>query len=502
MPRDKVISVLRDRPEIEATLRALARARTESESRPCLQALAGWGASVVPVIVSMLDTPDPWMVRALGRAISQVRERERAAGALRRAILSPVSSDRRRIVAMVLLDQFLHQPLDEALFSALGDPLEVGLKVLLSETPPTERSLRLDYLSIIHAQSLQEVLFALERFRRAGSDAAVEAIRFFALDEREAVAGAALEALGTIRRTASLWALRTLLPNVPPASRAEVERLVRKLLLGGVPDEPLPEPPPGARCLLSPPDGAGGSLLLFLFPAAQGYQVLHVFLDEEVGVRGAYEIDCQPADIAAPAPVGTVHPAPHPWEGLFLLETTWGHALAQVGDFLVYNEARGRALPLEYRFYSSLLWGWSVAEDRAPAWPILSRPPNLKDFSRLLGSRYLASWFLENEALYGAVEPLLSADLSRPDSQLLLTMTALSLAESQLPAEVCLRYARRLRQVADWLVRGGEGDLAAVAAAAAQEVETARPLESSFALALLQKGLLVALGNLRQEGLR
>ncbi len=500
MSRGQVVTTLRSRPEIEAALRALARARTEEGSRPYLLTLKGYGAAVLPVVLHHLDTPDPWMVRALGRTLAQMQDRRRAAAALRRAIVAPRSSDRRRIVAMVLLDQFLEEPPDESLFSALGNPTDVAVRALLRDTPPHEYLVRLDYLSIIHAQPLADILAALERFREAAGDQAVAVLAFFALDERDEVAQRALESLGTVRLPAALHALRVLEPNVPLPRRAMVERVRRKLLLSGVPEPPRPALPAGARALVSPLDGGGNRLLLFLFPVEGGYRAVHLFLDDSQGVRGAYEVVYAHPEIPAVGPQGSVYPAPHPWEGIYLLEAAWGYAQGLLREYLAYVETREALCPLEYRFFHPQIWGWDVAEEQPPRWPQRAAGLVQSDVSRLLGHRYLASWYVESEAIYGMAQTLQGADLSRPEGQGLLALATVSLIQSELPAEVCLLYARRLRDMAGWLQRAGKAELAAVAAAAAEEMDDAQPLQSIFSLLLLQKSLLVAAENLRQAG--
>jgi hypothetical protein len=500
MPRGKVVTTLRSRPEIEVALRALARARTEDESRPYLLTLMGYGAAVLPVVLQGLDTLDPWMVRALGRTLAQVQDRRRTAEALRRAILSPRSSDRRRIVAMVLLDQFLEEPLDENLFAALGNPTDVAVRALLGETPAGNHLVRLDYLSIIHAQSPLDIASALGRFREAASDEAIAALAFFALDERDEIAQQALESLGMIRLPAARQALRNLEPSVPPSRRSLLERMQRKLLLGGVPELPRPAPPVGARILVSPLDGAGNRLLLFLFPEKESYRTLHLFLDDTQGVGGAYEVTYSQQEIPAATAVGSVHPAPRPWEGIFLLGASWGYARRLLQEYLVYNETRETLCPLEYRFFHPQIWGWEAEEEERPAWPGLPGGLSQSAVSLLLGHRYLASWFVESEAIYGMAQTVLQADLSRPEGQGLLALATVSLVQSEFPPEACLRYARRLRDMAEWLLRAGEASLAAVAAGAAEELDRVQPLQSIFALLLLQKGLLLAVGNLQQAG--
>jgi len=499
MPEGKVIRALDHRREIESALQALGRVRTEEENRPYLLALAGYGLDVLPVLLQFLETPDPWMVRALGRVVTQMEDRPRVTEALRRAILAAESSDRRRIVAMVLLDQFLQQPLDEALFTALGNPTDMAVRALLQEAPGKAGTVRLDYLSIIHAQPGQEVLYALEQFRQEGSDLAVEALRFFALDEREEIARPALEALGSIRRPASLGALRVAEPNVPSHRRPLVERMRRKLLLSGVAEACLPGLPAGSRVLVSPLDGAGHRLILFLFPHEAHCRGLHLFLDDERGIHGAYEALLGEGEYPPLAPAGAVHSAPHPWEGICLLEGTFPYARSLLREALSRNESQETAGPLEYRFFCDQVWGWSVPEEVVPSLPASNGKPSQQTMATLLGHSCLLSWFLESEAICQAARGLLNIGLSSPAGQGALALTTISLIQSEFPAALCQRYAVRLRDTVEWLTRAGEKELAAAALAAAEELAGGQPLHSIFAMMLLQKGLLIALGNLRQE---
>lgn len=502
MPEGKVITLFERRQEIEEALLALARARTEEESAAYLEALSQYGSDVLPILIGFLDTPDPWMVRALGRVAAQVEDRPRAVEALRRAVLSEESSDRRRIVALVMLDQFLEQPLDEALFSALGNPTEVAVRALLADRSIQEPMMRMDYLSIIHAQPPNEVQYALRRFREDGSDQAIEALRFLAMDERDRVAETAIEALGTIRRPAALHALQVLEPNVASFRRPLVERMQRKLRLSGVPDPPLPPLPTDARVLISSIDGSGNRLLLFLLPQGEHYRVLHLFLDDTNGLQGAYEMTLLQAEIPQTGPIGTVYSQLHPWEGVLLLEGTFPYARRLLTTALEYNEARGTYCPLEYRFFCDQVWGWSTAEEREPSWPTPPEPEQ-DAMAVLLRHPALSSWFLGGEAIEEAAEGLAQATFSRSGGQGLLALATVSLVSTEFSAVVCLRYARRLQNTAEWLLRAGERELAAVALSAAEELTTAPPLQSLFALVLMQRSLLLAAGRARmaeQEG--
>ncbi len=496
----RVLTTLQRRQEIQSALEGLAQARTEKESLLFLNALEEHGTAVLPIALRYLDTPDPWMVRALGRTLAQIPERGRVVEALRRAILSPESSARRRIVALVLLDQFLGEPADEALFSALGNPTEVAVRALLEDTPEEAHLVRMDYLSIIHAQPPSEILYAIRRFREAASPPAVEALRFFALDEREGIARPALEALGAIRRPEALEALQIIRPNVPSARQALVERMQRKLLLAGLPDRPLPSPPSDGRVLISPPDGGGNRLLLVLSgvgadsePACTRLRVLHLFLNEERGIEGVYEMAYRPGELPPAGPRGSVYPAPHPWTGLYLLESSWAYAQHLLREAMACNEACGLPYPLEYRFFCGRIWGWTE-EEEPPSLPQIPGILSYETVSLLLAHPYLASWFLESEKVEAVAQNLLGTDPARLEERQL-GLAVLALVQSEFSPETCLRYARRLRDLADWLARAQEGVLAAIAIAAAEEMVRVPPLRSLLALLLTQKGLMMALGK-------
>jgi len=499
MPKGKVITTLRDRPAIEQALGALARARTEAETAGPLKTLRRYGPAVLPVVVGLLHTPDPWLVRALGRTLAQLPDGRPAAEALRRAILDPASSDRRRIVAMVLLDQFLGQPLDENLFSALGSPTEVAVNALLQDLPDAERPTRLDYLSIIHVQQPADIHQALERLAADGSDPAVEALAFFVLDERDDIAAAAAEHLGKIRRPAALHALRCAAPNVPAARRPAVERLQRKLLLSGVPDTPLPEPPAGVRLLVSTVDGAGNRLVILAVPRKVGWRGLHLFLEDAQGVRGAYELEYGPDELPPPAPTGTVHPAPHPWEGILMLESTLGYVRRLLRQALLRNEEEGENwIPVEYRFFCGQVWGWAAPPDEPPPVPEDGVGDWPQAVVALLSTPFMVSWFLESEGIYRAATRLLAVDLARRMDEERGGRAMRELLAAECPPELCDRYVDRLRDMAEWLLRAGETHSAAVAQSAAAEIERLGA-ESIFVRAMLQKGVLLALSALRQK---
>lgn len=494
MPRGKVITILRDRPAIEAALGKLAQARTGPESIAPLQALAGYGMAVLPILVDHLGTTDPWMVHALGQALAQLPDTRRAVEALHRAILDPAGSNRRRIVALVLLDQALHQPLDERLFAALGSPAKVAMEALLREAASGERLARLDYLEILHVQSPDDILQVLRRFGEEGSDPAIEALTFFALDEREGIAQAAVKWLGTIRRPAALRALRILAPNVPRSRLPAVERMQRKLLLSGLPDEPLPDWPAGARVQISTLDGAGNLLLLFLFPSPNGYCGLHIFLDDSAGIRGAYEVDYSALEISSPAPGGAVCRGPHPWSEVPMLEAGPAYAHLLLRRALLYNEAQEALCPVEYRFFCDRVWGWSVPPDRPPATPEAGELGPRAGGS-LLETAYFSSWFLSGGAVFDFAELLSPLDRRRSEDREKFNRAATVLLQTECTPEWCDRQAARLREMVGWLMRAGEFRWAAIAQAALEDLERAGS-SSWFARAMVHKGLRVALESL------
>jgi len=180
-----------------------------------------------------------------------------------------------------------------------------------------------------------------------------------------------------------------------------------------------------------------------------------------------------------------------------LLEGTWGYARRLLRRFLACSEAHQAFFPLEYRFFSDQVWRWAVPPEEAPSLPAHAEALAPQAAASLLATPFLGSWFLESESIYRAALGLLSADFSRPQDQLRLSQVAGSLLSSECTPQVCLVYASRLRDTAEWLVRAQEDTWAAIALAAAAELDELDPAQSAFALALVQKGLLVTVGNLR-----
>jgi len=186
--------------------------------------------------------PRPMARSALGRAWPNCRQRP-AAEALRRAILDPASSGRRRIVAMVLPRSVSGQSLD-------GKSLLPGSRSRWRPTPSCGSCRRgapgSPGLPIHHpVQQPPDVQSRLDRLGENGSDPALSALAFFAMDEREAIATTAVECWDgppAPRCTRCARWRRACLPRA-----GLVERMQRKLLLSGVPDEPLPSCPLGAR---------------------------------------------------------------------------------------------------------------------------------------------------------------------------------------------------------------------------------------------------------------
>ncbi len=499
MAEGKIIGALAHRREIEAALRAAARARTEAESRRYLERLSAFGNDVLPVVVQALDTTDPWMVRALGRAVAQIEDRWRAVEALRRAVLAPDSTDRRRVVAMVLLDQFLGYAPDDELFAAFGNPADVAVRGFLQARPEEGPALRLDYLSILHTQPYGEIVAALRRFEEQGGERSIEALRFFALDSRESIAHSALEALGRIRDPAAFQALEVVLPNLSAERRALAERMERKLRLSGVPDAPLPLPPAGERVLITPLDGAGMRLCLVLSPEGEGYRALHLHLDDENGIQACFEAALKCEDLPPPAAEGTVHAASAPWQGVFFLETGLAYLRRVLSRALERHWFGDRPLPLEYRFYCDRIWGHSVPAQEFPKVPVRRPAPSQTDVAGLLAHPYFLSWFAESPAIVEAARRLSYADVSRSVGQAALAVTVISLVQDEFPPDRCRAYARRLRDMAEWLTLAGRPELAAIALASAEEMDVGLPVRSVFALTMVQKGLLIALGQLRRE---
>ncbi len=483
--RGKIITTLRQRRWIESEIQHMLEARTEAEFMERAIRVAGSGQQVIPVILSSLDTSNSQLLGVLG-TISTYLEADEIASALRRVAMAPERSDRERMAALMILDRFLEEELEEELFGGLQNPQEVAVQSLVEMLNEVEenRFILLEYVYALKEQPLEIVRVIMDTMRGLEGERTIEPLRLLAQDERRPVAQEAIYLLGTIRSPRAVKALQTLSPTVAPDFQPLVERSVRKLSLSGVPVEPLPPPDQHWRALISPVDGQGNQSLWFIYhaPPQKTCRFLAVLLDDHLGLKSAFGDEEAPTErFPARKPVGVVHFFTMAETGLMMLETDFEYGRRLVLEGLQRNWATGTPLPPEYCLLNDLLWRYDCPETLyRPQLPVLEGQPGhtveemLPYTTALLDHPAFANWFLQSELVYRATVKMLTQPSWEGDA--FQGKEGLEyLIKSYFDDTTVALYRSRLEAMSEWLTRAQDDQmarLALVAALALDEVPT------------------------------
>lgn len=337
-------------------------------------ALLGAGADLLPLLVRRLDTFDPQTIRRLGELAAAYPDRAATVAALRRAALDPRQPDLRRMATMLVLQQFLDQPLDDSYFAGLRDPTGVAVDSLLDVLTRAEadRNLLLAYLGALQAQPPAVLAQLVARATALGPQSRVALLQLIALHDDPALHTGAGEALAALRTPGALLALRMLNSVAPPDQRSGIERALLKLRLSGVALPRFAAVPPGARALQTEPDAAGRVALWFLLPQSAGLSdLLSLYLHPVHGITDAFGSEgFAAASLPPPAPPGTRHrglTATHNqgprwsvpfWDapGADFMEISFAEGRRLVARYQLLNWGSGTALPWEYRLLHDLIW--------------------------------------------------------------------------------------------------------------------------------------------------
>ncbi len=337
-------------------------------------ALLAAGADLLPLMVRRLDTFDPQTIHRLGELAAAYPDRAATVAALRRAALDPRQPDLRRMATMLVLQQFLDQPLDDSYFAGLRDPTGVAVDSLLDVLIRAEddRNLLLAYLGVLQAQPPAVLAHLLARADRLGPQSRSELLKLIALHDDPALHGGAGEALAALRTPGALLALRMLNLVAPPSQRSGIERALLKLQLSGVALPRFAAVPPAARALRSDMDEAGRVALWFLLPQPTGTSdLLSLYLHPVSGITDAFGSEgFAPASLPPPAPPGTRHrglAATHDqsprwsvpfWDapGADFVEIPFAEGRRLAARYQTLNWGSGTALPWEYRLLHDLIW--------------------------------------------------------------------------------------------------------------------------------------------------
>jgi hypothetical protein len=547
-PVTNVSQKLRARQHVARLLRDLLATDDPRVMESCAAGLLAAGHDLLVMIARSLAEADPRAIIRLGSLAAAYPDRAAALAFLRQEALDPRNADRKRMAVMVVLEQFLDQPLGDEYFATLRDPSGVAVNSLVQvlEGAQRDRNLLLAYLSAFEEQHPAALGTVLDNLENLSSAQGLEILKLVAQHPDEDLAERALTLLLAGRRAPGLRALRMLELVAPPARRARIARPLRKLSMAGLALPPFAVPPPGARALLTGIDGAGGAGLWFLVPRPDGQiELLSLLLSDSGGIMDAFGgDDFSAGSFPPPAPVGTVHRGlePHrvpgaapaalpvpaaleapagdfaplvPWPGepwpddllepggasaappaeADFLEIPFEYGRRLVAEYQALTWAGGAPLPWEYRLFHDIIWRFGPPPDRSPL-PVPR--PTTGDSALLLARPYFQSWDLPSETLLPLVEvlradPAAASGFLLPDSlSPRLRAALITVVRAYFTTEQRARYAGRLRATATWLQCAGDPQAAGLAAQAAADLEARALTRHRFALALAVRSALRA----------
>jgi hypothetical protein len=522
----RVLTGLMERRALETAFAALSETTSLDQLVERAEAIAQHGSAAIPVLLSLLDIADPQLRGGLGHVAARL-DPEQIVAALRGAARARERSDQARLTALMILDRFLHQPVEEALLAGLQDPDTVAAQSLRELVHEMGRNqfVVIEYLNQLAEQPPDVARTVIDAIPdQPASPHLITLLRMFAQGENKVLAQAALEQLSRTRSPEAVEALLGLGANLPPAPAAVAARSVRKLGMSGVSDrlEQSSRQPSNWRALLSPVDGAGAQVVWFVGARNVEGGDGSVDADVDAGVHGVlFSILCKdPGGIVASfgsldVPVGELPPlqalggtyvmrqaedAPP----IILLEVPFEAGRQVVREALELNWASGQAPPMEYRLLNPLIWEVPVEElsggegEQKPA--AEESPPGASPLAvasdaytaGLLDHPAFATWFWQAPELYDAAQRL-----GRRHTLAARSAQVRELAATHFGPELVNLYQRRLAGMARWLSLAFQPEAVVLARQAARRLADGAPAENLFVNRLIGQGLDVAIANLR-----
>ena len=487
----KIITTFQNRLEMEAALRSLGQADNDRALRQrAAEIVAQHGQKILPLLLAALDTPSPQVRAGLG-FIAQQLERESAVAALRAAAHNRSLSDQARLAAIVILERFLEEDAEDAMYAGMAAPHELALQSLremLAETH-TDVAVLAEYFRQLDEEPDDVHLAMLRATRTLEGTEGVPVLSMFAQDANHLVAQEALQALGTIADSAAGLALQGLLPNLPPDLRQQAERSLQKLRLRGVAVPGLQAAPATARCLASPITAEGFQVLWFWLPQTDGTALdMHLLVNIQTGIVAAGQ---------TAAVYETAIPAAQPHGALLrgaldqplLQETSIDYGRRRLLALMPQHWHAGRSTPPLYRLLSPQLWQWTspAAAAPLPAETVARR----EDTPQVLHHPAMAAWVMQSQPIYARAEEILTgaeAPTSESFAHLVQETLRAQLNSGDLSAEALQAH---LLAMAEWFMLAGEVHLSGLALAGARTL-TEEPEQHPLLLAMCDLGLRLA----------
>ncbi len=501
MAKGRVIHIFQERRELELALKDLSQIRNALERETKARELATRGEALVPIILRHLDTTDPLLRGAMG-LVAMYMPRDVIAPPLREVVANPQRSDQERMAALMLLERFLDEPVEESLYAELRNPnavLEQSLREVLDHQEQLP-DIVLDYVNQLQEEPVDVALTVLEIMARHLDDRSLPLLTLLAQDIRYAVAEEACHLLSQTRLPQARAILETLAATLPPPARSAAERGARKMRMRGV---PLPAPAPVSwRALTTAPDMHGTHAIWLLREEGDDRTLVGMLVNMEVGIQFAFVLENVSPDLVPPLPEGhgilpiVMEEGASTEDNMaWFLEIPIGHARRWLRRLTAQNYDNDYQLPVMYRQHAPRFWQETATHGEVPA-PDLPSP----DLSRLhltvelFRHPALSTWYLE---------PPHDAFRERRWLRAGLTEEVFLQALEDIPAElfpetVWEGIARRLHAVAEWFLLAGENELALLTVTAADAVRRVPFKQNPFAQMLVARGLALTFQRLQQ----
>ncbi len=499
MTSGRIIHSFRERREIELLLHEIARERDEFARETLAQDLAARGEAVVPVLLRHLGTTNPLLRGAIG-LVAAFLPREIIVPPLRQIAANPGRGDQERMTALMILERYLEEPVEESLYAELRDPqavLEQSLREVVEHQDDIPEIVH-DYVTQLQEEPVDVAHAVLTLAPRFPAEKMVPLLTLLAQDVRHDVAEPALRMLSRLRVPHALRALATLADLLPTPLDGVARRGARKLRMSGVAAVNTDAGHIRWRALVSPPDIYGGQTFWLAREGDGLTELLGIVSNMDLGLQFTFHLPDIPSDFV-PARTGnarlvTIEVPEELGEGVFLfLDAPLEYVRGWLRRRFQQNFEAEYQLPVVLREHILRFWEETavhgVADSPAPV-PLASSPNPV----RLFEHAAMMTWYVEIPDNVVQERRWLRAGLN----QQTLAAALSNLDTGMFSESFWKQVAHRLRCMAEWFLVAGEEALAREAQSAAQSLEFWPRADNPYAQILLARGLSVTFSRLQE----
>jgi hypothetical protein len=519
--RSGKVIVLREHQVAERILDQILSADPASaEFNVYLARSALLGPPMLAAISRRLDAFQPQVLDLLGRVVATYPDSREAAHTLKRIASDRRNTDRRRMGAVMVMEQALgiHPPDD--FLATLREPVRSATGLLIGALDSTEDNpvAMHDYLRALVFQPLDLLYSVLATLAESRDDRTVEVLRLLAFQPDPGLQQGVIEALAEAGTPQAIHALLLLEPTMPDEVARAIGRVAQKLRLSGVETRPLQRAGEGCRAWLSAIDGRGERIMWLLAPGKERFpSLLGMLLNDVSGVLDALGTsNAEPETLPLPGPPGEYYghlpfrigdqavdgALGEPAGGY--LEVRFEYALSLLQEAAQLNWATGSPLPIEYQLLNGAFWEYAgslgggqtgILFDSGAGEDVVQETE-----SDLLFNPLFETWYLDTPAIAEVAREVASLDSSPPhgiadENWRILLPALIRLAHDEFGSRLRTLYAGRMRRMAEWLYMAGNLHDAELAAQCARTMLNSPPEANLFVLRLVQKGILVALAQ-------